>query len=99
VWQGLTDDDKWQSGHSTGNNLAELEFWLGEEEAALAQAAQASQSAATQTQTHVVNTSPAQMAGQHHPRKLLRIVRRWSKRRGLRNRSTRQPSCREHEPL
>jgi phosphatidylserine/phosphatidylglycerophosphate/cardiolipin synthase-like enzyme len=33
-WHGLEDDDTWQAGHLTGDNLAELKFWLGEEEAA-----------------------------------------------------------------
>lgn len=57
VWHGLVDNDKWQDGYMTGNDLAEIEFWLGEEEEALAQ-----------TQTHVVAPSPAHAIGQPHTR-------------------------------
>lgn len=28
VWHGLTDDDKWQAGHLSGDHLAELQFWM-----------------------------------------------------------------------
>ncbi len=30
VWHGLTDDDKWQTGHLAGESLAELQFWMAE---------------------------------------------------------------------
>ena len=29
VWHGLVDNDSWQQGYLTGDELAELEFWLG----------------------------------------------------------------------
>jgi phosphatidylserine/phosphatidylglycerophosphate/cardiolipin synthase-like enzyme len=32
-WHGLEDNDTWQTGHLTGDNLAELQFWFGNEEA------------------------------------------------------------------
>jgi phosphatidylserine/phosphatidylglycerophosphate/cardiolipin synthase-like enzyme len=28
VWHGLQDTDTWQSGHLTGDSLAELQFWM-----------------------------------------------------------------------
>jgi len=31
VWHGLVDNDTWQDGYLTGSDLAEIEFWLGEE--------------------------------------------------------------------
>ena len=54
VWHGLQDNDTWQSGYLTGNNLAEIKFWLGEEDAGAATA---------QAQTHVVATAPASTTG------------------------------------
>jgi phosphatidylserine/phosphatidylglycerophosphate/cardiolipin synthase-like enzyme len=30
VWHGLEDNDTWQNGHLTGDELAELKFWLAE---------------------------------------------------------------------
>lgn len=32
-WHGLEDNDTWQAGHLTGDNLAELQFWFGNDEA------------------------------------------------------------------
>ncbi len=29
VWHGLVDNDSWQSGYLTGDDLAEIQFWLG----------------------------------------------------------------------
>lgn len=29
AWHGLEDNDSWQNGHLQGEDLAELEFWLG----------------------------------------------------------------------
>jgi hypothetical protein len=29
VWHGLVDDDKWQDGYLTGDELAETQFWFG----------------------------------------------------------------------
>jgi phosphatidylserine/phosphatidylglycerophosphate/cardiolipin synthase-like enzyme len=29
VWHGLVDNDQWQSGYLSGNELKELKFWLG----------------------------------------------------------------------
>ena len=29
VWHGLVDNDSWQTGHLTGTDLAEIQFWLG----------------------------------------------------------------------
>jgi phosphatidylserine/phosphatidylglycerophosphate/cardiolipin synthase-like enzyme len=37
VWHGLADDDQWQVSHLTGDQLAEIEFWMGEDEPAIAQ--------------------------------------------------------------
>src|SRR6266851_127907 len=34
VWHGLQDNDTWQGGYLSGNNLAEIKFWLGEGDAA-----------------------------------------------------------------
>jgi hypothetical protein len=31
VWHGLEDGDTWQNGYLTGDELAEIEFWLGDE--------------------------------------------------------------------
>jgi phosphatidylserine/phosphatidylglycerophosphate/cardiolipin synthase-like enzyme len=33
VWHGLQDSDQWQSGYLKGDNLAEIEFWLGDNSA------------------------------------------------------------------
>ncbi len=41
VWHGLEDNDAWQTGHLTGDPLAEIQFWLGKEEAAVAAVAAA----------------------------------------------------------
>jgi len=30
VWHGLVDNDSWQAGYLTGDNLAETRFWLGD---------------------------------------------------------------------
>jgi len=75
-WHGLEDDDKWQTGHLTGSNLAEIEFWLGEEEAASAQAgtqtsAQAEDhvSVSALTHTHVVPPSTGHATGKPHTHK------------------------------
>jgi phosphatidylserine/phosphatidylglycerophosphate/cardiolipin synthase-like enzyme len=47
VWHGLQDNDQWQAGYLTGDDLAELQFWMAEESAApAAQAATAGASAA-----------------------------------------------------
>ena len=40
-WHGLEDSDKWQTGHLSGDALAEIQFWMGKEEAEPAQAAAA----------------------------------------------------------
>jgi len=32
VWHGLVDNDQWQASHLAGDQLAELEFWLGADE-------------------------------------------------------------------
>jgi hypothetical protein len=29
VWHGLVDNDSWQGGYLTGDDLAEIQFWLG----------------------------------------------------------------------
>jgi hypothetical protein len=29
VWHGLVDNDQWQASYMTGNDLAELKFWMG----------------------------------------------------------------------
>jgi phosphatidylserine/phosphatidylglycerophosphate/cardiolipin synthase-like enzyme len=29
VWHGLVDNDSWQGGYLTGNDLAEIQFWFG----------------------------------------------------------------------
>lgn len=29
VWHGLVDNDSWQAGYLTGDDLAEIQFWLG----------------------------------------------------------------------
>ena len=34
VWHGLVDNDQWQAGYLTGNDLAELKFWMGAKAAA-----------------------------------------------------------------
>jgi hypothetical protein len=33
VWHGLQDNDRWQSGYLKGDELAEIEFWLGDDSA------------------------------------------------------------------
>jgi phosphatidylserine/phosphatidylglycerophosphate/cardiolipin synthase-like enzyme len=32
-WHGLVDNDQWQTGRLTGESLAELQFWMGEQSA------------------------------------------------------------------
>jgi hypothetical protein len=39
VWHGLVDNDEWQSSHLAGDDLAEIQFWLGTHPAAGGQAA------------------------------------------------------------
>jgi len=39
VWHGLVDNDTWQSSFLTGDDLAEIQFWLGEEQPAVQAAA------------------------------------------------------------
>jgi hypothetical protein len=34
VWHGLVDNDAWQSSHLAGDDLAEIQFWLGTHPAA-----------------------------------------------------------------
>jgi phosphatidylserine/phosphatidylglycerophosphate/cardiolipin synthase-like enzyme len=38
AWHGPVDNDAWQTDHLKGDELAEIEFWLGEEESGGAQA-------------------------------------------------------------
>ncbi len=79
VWHGLEDDDTWQASYLTGNDLAEIEFWLGEEEAASAQ-----------TSTPVVAPGPASVdrkpgACPTGPAHRARTVRTRRAREGKRN--------------
>jgi len=53
VWHGLQDNDTWQGGYLSGNNLAEIKFWLGEGDAASAP-------------SPVVATGPASVPGRPH---------------------------------
>lgn len=41
VWHGLVDDDQWQTGYLGGDELAELQFWMGAHRAAAATASAA----------------------------------------------------------
>ena len=44
-WHGPVDNDKWQADYMTGDHLAEIRFWLGEEGAPTAAKAAAAGSA------------------------------------------------------
>jgi len=41
AWHGLVDNDQWQTGYLTGDQLAETQFWMKEQTAAPAKAAAA----------------------------------------------------------
>jgi hypothetical protein len=36
VWHGLVDNDQWQDDYLTGDDLAEINFWLGQDPGAKA---------------------------------------------------------------
>ncbi len=64
VWHGLVDNDAWQQGYLKGDDLAELEFWMGEPAAAVAP--QAATSAHT---VNTVRTAPSAKAARKAPAK------------------------------
>jgi len=65
VWHGLEPDDKWQQGYldTTRAELAEIKFWLGEEDTGIQIAASA------QAPSHTSSSSPAHAAGKPHARR------------------------------
>ena len=61
VWHGLVDNDAWQQSYLQGDDLAELEFWMGEPVAAGAPQAT--------TLVNAVRTAPAAKAARSAPAK------------------------------
>lgn len=55
VWHGLEDGDTWQNGYLTGDELAEIEFWLGDEAAT-----------SVHDQAHAVTTGSARVSRKPH---------------------------------
>ena len=53
VWHGLVDNDQWQSGYLGGDELAELQFWMGAQHAAAAGAAATANAATAATKPRV----------------------------------------------
>ncbi len=56
VWHGLVDNDAWQAGYLTGDQLAETKFWLGQSAAAPAKALAATANAGPATSPHATST-------------------------------------------
>ena len=69
VWHGLENDDKWQDSYLTGNDLAEIEFWLDEEDAG---GAQVPASPAAAGPTGVPGKTHTRKLGPAHPAKSVR---------------------------
>jgi phosphatidylserine/phosphatidylglycerophosphate/cardiolipin synthase-like enzyme len=65
VWHGLEDNDAWQTGHLTGDNLAEIQFWLGKEEATPAVAVVAA--AGTGSSATLTHSPPSPATHGAHP--------------------------------
>jgi phosphatidylserine/phosphatidylglycerophosphate/cardiolipin synthase-like enzyme len=63
VWHGLVDNDQWQTSYLSGNDLAEIEFWLGEKPAAAPPAAPA---APARQAAHAVSTRAPRKAKPKH---------------------------------
>ena len=64
VWHGLEDNDEWQTGHLSGDDLAELRFWMAEETgaadlqaAAAAVGAQANRTVPRKASAHRIKTA------------------------------------------
>jgi phosphatidylserine/phosphatidylglycerophosphate/cardiolipin synthase-like enzyme len=57
VWHGLVDNDTWQQGYLTGDDRAELEFWMGGRTVAAGQ-----QQAPAQVPKHVPPAAPVHSA-------------------------------------
>ncbi len=83
VWHGLEDDDTWQAGHLTGNELAEIEFWLGEEEAAggAAGGGQASTPVTPESPKHAIGKPHARTTGPAHRAKTVRTRKTGTRKR------------------
>jgi hypothetical protein len=58
VWHGLVDNDAWQASHLQGNDLAEIQFWLGSPPSGSGAPAAAPASGATPARTATA-TGPA----------------------------------------
>jgi phosphatidylserine/phosphatidylglycerophosphate/cardiolipin synthase-like enzyme len=58
VWHGLEDNDTWQNGHLTGDALAEIQFWMGKEEAEPTPAVAAAMGAAAGSGRSVQQPAP-----------------------------------------
>ncbi len=69
VWHGLADNDQWQASHLTGDQLAEIEFWMGEDEPANAEAP--AHTSASNSRTAAEKTS-ARKSGPRHRAKVVR---------------------------
>ena len=68
VWHGLVDSDAWQDSYLTGDDLAELQFWMGESPTAPA--------ASTTTPVRSVRTPSATKAPKNAPAKKPASVRK-----------------------
>jgi len=72
VWHGLENDDQWQAGHLTGDALAEIQFWLGEEEMAGAESGTTTTHhptpVPTTTTTHTAKPQAHRTGPVHHPK-------------------------------
>ncbi|HXA55994.1 MAG TPA: phospholipase D-like domain-containing protein [Candidatus Acidoferrum sp.] len=69
VWHGLVDTDSWQQSYLSGNELAELKFWLAEDHAVAAVAVPSTVAAPSAGAAHSAasrQVAPAHAAATHH---------------------------------
>jgi len=66
VWHGLVDNDQWQASYLTGDEFAELKFWLGDEAAEAAVAAAATGPVGVSAPTAAPSTAPSSVRQRAH---------------------------------
>jgi hypothetical protein len=67
VWHGLVDNDKWQGGYLTGNDLAEIQFWFGSHQGVAGAAATPQPPSAVPAHDPSANIAPPAPKPVHKP--------------------------------
>lgn len=69
LWHGLVDNDAWQSSHLTGDQLAEIKFWLGQNTPQSAVAVLASAPSVVSSPTPASDHAIHSVSSKHRPYK------------------------------